>query len=138
MRVRPGQRGLTLIEVIVVLAVLAVLLACIGLYGLIAVNVTRRTGEIGIRMALGATRWQIAWPVLREAWLLSAAGVLAGGLGAQAASRIIRASLYGVKPNDPFTLVLAALVLLLVSALAAWLPARRAARIEPVTALKAE
>ncbi|MEW6234482.1 MAG: ABC transporter permease [Candidatus Omnitrophota bacterium] len=120
------------------LALLAVLLSCIGLYGLMAYNVARRTSEIGIRMALGATRWRIVRPILRDALSMTAAGLFVGGLGALAAARLIRSQLYGVDPYDPFTLASAAISLLALAALAAWIPARRAAKIEPMSALRCE
>jgi predicted permease len=120
------------------LAGLAVLLACIGLYGLLAYNVARRTSEIGIRMALGAQRGDIAHPILREALLLAAAGLVVGVPAALALAQLIKNQLYGVAPTDPFSLTLGAVLLLAVAALAAWLPARRAARVDPMIALRAE
>jgi ABC-type antimicrobial peptide transport system permease subunit len=120
------------------LAFLAVLLSCIGLYGLMAYNVARRTGEIGIRMALGATRCNVASPILREAVLLAAAGVAVGVPVALGLTRLIRSNLYGVAPSDPVTVICAVVVLLVVALVAAWLPARRAARVEPMVALKCE
>ncbi len=120
------------------LSILAVLLSCIGLYGLMAYNVTRRTNEIGVRMALGATRGRIAWPILREALLMSVLGVFIGGLGAFGLTWFIRSQLYGVEPNDPVTFILAGAALLLVGVLAAWLPARRAAKVDPMDALRYE
>jgi len=120
------------------LAGLAVLLACIGLYGLMAYNVARRTGEIGIRMALGATRRNIAAPIVREALLLAGAGVAVGVLGALALSRLIESQLYGVTPNDPLSLAVAGCALVAAAAAAAWVPARRAAKVEPMTALRTE
>jgi predicted permease len=120
------------------LAVFAVLLSCIGLYGLMAYQVARRTGEIGIRMALGATRRQIAAPVLREALLLGAAGAAVGLPLTMALTRLIRSNLFGVEPCDPFTLGGAMLLLLAVALAAAWIPARRAAKVDPIVALRHE
>lgn len=120
------------------LALLAVLLSCIGLYGLMAYSVARRTREFGVRMALGAKPRAIAWPVLRAALLLAAAGLAAGVPAALALTRLIASQLYGVSPTDPLTLVGGAIVLLAVATLAAWLPARRASRVDPMTALRAE
>ncbi len=117
---------------------LALFLACIGLYGLMAYNVARRTSEIGIRMALGATRQDIACHVLHEAVLLTLAGVAVGVPVALALSRLIKSQLYDVEPNDPFTLVAAVFMMLLVAVLAAWIPARRAAKIDPMDALRYE
>lgn len=120
------------------LAALAQLLACVGLYGLMAYNVARRTGEIGVRMALGATRRAIAWPLVREALLLAGCGLAAGLPVAAVLAQLIKSQLYGVQPVDPLTLALGATLLLAVAVLAAWLPARRAARVDPMTALRAE
>jgi len=120
------------------LAGLALLLSCIGLYGLTAYNVARRTSEIGLRMALGATPRHVAVPVLREALLLSLIGVAVGLPVAFVASRLIRSQLYGVTPHDPLALVAAVAVLVTVAVCAAWLPARRAARIDPMVALRHE
>jgi predicted permease len=120
------------------LAVFAVLLSCIGLYCLMAYQVARRTGEIGIRMALGATRRQIAVPVLREALLLGALGAAVGLPLTIALTRLIRSNLYGVEPSDPSTLCGAIAILLVVAVIAAWLPARRAAKVDPMVALRHE
>jgi predicted permease len=120
------------------LAGLAVLLAGIGLFGLMGYHVARRTGEIGVRMALGATPQNIARPILREALLLAGAGLAIGVPAALALAQLIKNQLYGVAPTDPTTLFIATGVLLAVALLAAWLPARRAARVDPMTALRAE
>ena len=118
------------------LALLAMLLSAIGLYGLMAYNVARRTGEIGIRMALGATRRQIAGPILREALLLAAFGVAIGLPGVIGLARLIRSQLYGVEPADPLTLACGVMVLLAIATGAAWVPAWRAARMNPMVALR--
>lgn len=120
------------------LAALAVLLAGVGLYGLLAYNVARRTGEIGLRMALGATRGHIARTIVREALLLAGVGLALGVPTALVLARLIRSQLYGVEPGDPATLLGTAGALLVLAALAAWLPAHRAARVEPIAALRAE
>jgi len=119
-------------------AVLALLLSCIGLYGLMAYNVARRRSEIGIRMAIGARPRDVAWPVVRGALLLTGIGAILGGAGAVALMQLIKSRLYGVAPYDPLTLVGSAALLLTVAALAAWLPARRAARVDPMAALRCE
>jgi putative ABC transport system permease protein len=119
-------------------SLLALTLAAAGIYGLLAFSVAQRRYEIGIRLALGATRSVIARGILREAGRLVLAGVVAGGLSSLGATQLIRANLYGVGSIDPPTLVAAALVLLLIAGLAAWLPAHRAARVDPVVALRAE
>jgi len=117
---------------------LAALLACIGIYGLAAYAVTRRTNEIGIRMALGAESSGVLWMVMRESLTLAALGVAIGIPVALAAARMIESALYGLKTTDPGTIVLAGLVMIAVSALAAYLPARRAAKVDPMVALRYE
>jgi predicted permease len=119
-------------------ALLALLLSCIGLYGLMAYNVARRRSEIGIRMALGARPRDVAWPIVRSALAMTGIGVILGSGGALALVQLIRSRLYGVAPHDPATLLGSAGLLLTVAAVAAWLPARRAARIDPMAALRYE
>jgi predicted permease len=118
--------------------VLALLLACLGLYGVIAYAVARRTGEIGIRLALGATPASVLRMMLKESLWLVLAGIALGVPAALAVTRLISARLFGVSPTDPLTLALAVLLLLLVAALGALLPARRAARVDLLVALRAE
>jgi ABC-type antimicrobial peptide transport system permease subunit len=120
------------------LAVLAVLLSCIGLYGLMAYHVSRRTREIGLRMALGATRERISGRIVVEGLRLGSLGLVAGLLLTIAFSKLIKSQLYGVEPTDPLTLGAAAFALLLVAAGAAWIPARQAARVDPMEALRSE
>jgi predicted permease len=120
------------------LAGVAVLLACIGLYGLLAYNVARRTSEFGIRSALGAQSGDIARSIVYEALGLAAGGIAIGVPAAIALAQIIRNQLYGVAPSDPLTFISGALLLLVVAALAAWLPARRATKVNPLVALRAE
>lgn len=122
----------------IVLALLAVLLSCIGLYGVMAYNVARRKGEIGIRMALGAGPGDVAWPVLRSAMLMAAAGIALGIPVFLATVRIIRSTLFGIGPYDPVTLMGAVILLVTVAMLATWLPARRAAKVDPMEALRYE
>jgi predicted permease len=117
---------------------LALLLASIGLYGLMAYAVARRTNEIGIRMALGAQRKEVVWMVLREVLALVGIGLAAGLPIALAATRLISGSLFGLSSADPLTLVVATAVMLAVAALAGYLPARRAARVDPMNALRYE
>ena len=120
------------------LAAFALVLACIGLYGLLSFNVARRTSEIGIRMALGAQPGNVARVILGEAFLLAVVGIGAGLPVAFATFRLIRSQLYGVKPNDPVTLGIVIITMMAVALFAAWLPARRAAKIDPMVALRHE
>jgi predicted permease len=117
---------------------LALLLACIGLYGVMAHGVVRRTNEIGIRMALGARGSNIAWMILRETLMLVVIGLVLGIPTALFAAKFISAQLFGLQPADPAALIGAALVLTLVALLAGYFPARRASRVNPLTALRYE
>jgi putative ABC transport system permease protein len=117
---------------------LALLLAAIGLYGVMSYTVARRRNEIGIRMALGAEQQAILWMVLREVLLLVGAGMVVGFAVAAGATRLLASLLYGLNPRDPTTLAVSGIVLLIVSALAGYLPARRAARLDPMTTLREE
>jgi predicted permease len=118
--------------------VLALLLACIGIYGIMAYAVSQRTNEIGIRMALGAQPGRVLRMVFREAWWIAAIGVAAGLGGALALGRLIAAMLYGLRPWDPATLAGAAALLIVVALGASWIPARRAAGVDPMRALRHE
>jgi predicted permease len=117
---------------------IALVLASIGLYGILAYAVTRRTNEIGIRMALGATRSRVVWLVLREAFALAGGGIVIGLPVVLALGRVAKALLYGVEPLDPLALASAALLLLVFAALAATLPGCRASLLDPTTALRRE
>jgi predicted permease len=117
---------------------LALLLASIGLFGLMSYNVSRRTNEIGIRMALGAQRADVLGLVMRESMLLVAIGVVTGLAAAFFASRLLTTLLFGLPPRDPATMIAAVGVMAFVSALAGYLPARRAARVDPMVALHYE
>ena len=116
----------------------AVLLAAIGLYGVMSYTVARRRNEIGIRMALGAQQKTILWMVLREVLLLVTGGMIVGFAAAAASTRLLTSMLYGLGPSDPTTLIMAGAVLLLVAALAGYIPAHRAARLDPMTTLREE
>ena len=117
---------------------LALLLACLGLYGLMAFAVVRRTGEIGIRLALGARRDHILWLVLREILVLTGAGLAAGIPLALWSARYARSLLFGVGAADPLTVAGAAVLLIAIAAFAGYLPARRALGIDPMAALRSE
>jgi predicted permease len=117
---------------------LATLLAALGLYGVMAFMVARRTREIGIRMALGAGQGSVVWMVLRETLTLAGIGVAIGLAGAYAVTRLIQAQLFGVKPTDLLTMAAASLGIAAVTALAGYVPARRATGIDPMSALRWE
>jgi len=117
---------------------LATLLAIIGLYGVMAYLVGRRSREIGIRMALGASEGNVVWMILREVLLLIVIGVVLGLAGALSLTRFVQAQLFGVTANDPRVLALAALSLAAIALMAGWLPARRAANTDPLRVLRYE
>jgi predicted permease len=117
-------------------AVLALLIACVGLYGTMSYSVARQIGEIGIRMALGAQRGAVVWMVMRRVLLLAAAGLAISVPAALSASQLVKSFLFETQPNDPGTLVLAVAVLLAAALVAGYAPARRASRIDPLTALR--
>ncbi len=121
-----------------IFASLAVLLAAIGLYGVMSFNVVRRSNEIGIRIALGATGSGVQWMVLRESLALLAAGLVLGIPVALAAAGLIRAQLYQMSPFDPIIFIGATAGIAAVTVLSAWIPARRAAAVDPMTALRCE
>jgi ABC-type antimicrobial peptide transport system permease subunit len=117
---------------------LAVLVASIGLYGLLALAVARRTKEIGLRIALGATRSGVQWMVVREALALLAFGVAVGLPCALAATRYVATMLYGLTPGDTGNIVLTVAAMTAVAAAAALIPALRAARVDPMVALRCD
>jgi predicted permease len=119
-------------------AILAVVLVATGLYGTLAYRVNNRTVEIGVRMAVGAQRGQVVWMVLRDSLMLTAAGVAIGIPFALLTGRALTSSLYGVKPDDALTLVFAVLGIAFVALGASMIPARRAASIDPLMALRSE
>jgi len=118
--------------------VLALALACVGIYGIMAYSVANRTNEIGIRLALGAQPGQVRGMILRESGWLASVGVVVGVGGALALTRLVKSMLYGVQPWDPATLVAGGLLLLAVALAASWIPARRAAGVQPMDALRHE
>jgi ABC-type antimicrobial peptide transport system permease subunit len=119
-------------------AALALAIACVGLYGSMAYAVSRRTNEIGIRVALGAERRRIIWMVLREALVLAAAGLLVGLVCAWSAMSTVESFVFGIKPADPLTAAVAAGILVGALLLAGLAPAMRASRIDPLNALRHE
>ena len=118
--------------------VLALVLASVGIYGVVAYGVERRTQEIGIRLALGATRRQVSGLLMRDLAAVLATGLALGGAGVLALGKWVRAMLFDVTPYDPPVLLSAAALLSMVAAVAAYLPARRAARLDPMRALRQE
>jgi hypothetical protein len=127
-----------LLRLCLVFGGLALVLACVGLYGVIAYSVAQRTAEIGLRVALGATPSSVMRGVLRETMVLVAAGVAIGVPAALVSTRLIGSFLYGLTPRDPATIAVAAAILLAAAALAALIPAVRAARVDPNVALRCE
>jgi predicted permease len=118
--------------------VLATLLAAVGLYGIVAYTVARRTSEIGVRIALGASRARVLGLVLKEAAALAGAGLAIGVPAALALSRLVEAQLFGIKAADPLTFIAGGAVLAVIALLAGYLPGRRASRIDPIRALRHE
>jgi putative ABC transport system permease protein len=121
-----------------VFAMLALILAAVGVYGLISYSVTQRTREIGIRVALGAAPRQVMGPVVREGVILAVIGIAIGLAGAFAAAQALSAFLFGVGASDPLTLAAVALIMLLVAMVASYIPSRRALKVDPVIALRAQ
>jgi ABC-type antimicrobial peptide transport system permease subunit len=119
-------------------AVLALTIACVGLYGTISYTVARRTGEIGIRMALGAQPRPVLWMVLRDVLVLAVVGLAISVPIALGTSRFVASFLFGMKANDPLTLGVAVTILLVSALVAGGIPARRASQIDPMTALRHE
>jgi putative ABC transport system permease protein len=124
--------------VIVSFAMTAVLLAAIGLYAVIDFDVGQRRGEIGVRLALGAERRHVVRLVMRRGLALTGVGLAAGIVVALASGRLVGGLLYGITPDDRPTLLIVTSIVAVVAAVATYLPARRAARVDPVAALRAE
>jgi len=120
------------------LALLGLVLAALGLYGVMAYSVARRTGEIGLRMALGAASRDIFCLVVGHALALIGCGLLIGLLGALAITRGLSATLYQISPADPFTFTVVAMLLATIALLACYLPARWATRVDPMEAIRCE
>ena len=117
---------------------IALLLAAIGIYGMLAYDVTQRTREIGIRGAIGATPWENMSLILRQGLWRTLAGMSAGLAGAFLLSRYMSSLLFEVRPNDPLIFATVAVLLLVIAVFASWLPARRAAKVDPIVALRCE
>lgn len=127
-----------LMRILVLFGAAAVGLALLGIYGVISYSVSQRTREIGIRMAIGAQESDVSRMVVRQGVTLTAVGAVVGLAGALVLSQLIKSQLFGVQPFDPLTLVTVLIVMGLVATAAAWLPARRAARVDPLVALRRE
>jgi len=128
----------TLMRYLVLFALVGLFLAALGLYGVLAFSVARRTREIGIRLALGARPSDVFLLILSQGMVAAALGAMVGMVGAILGARLLRAFLFGITPQDPLTLIGVALLLSAVALLACWWPARRAARIDPLEALRCE
>jgi predicted permease len=131
------QMSFTMI-LLAIAATVALLLGAIGIYGVISYIVTQRTGEIGVRLAMGAEPSNVARMILQQGGLVTMFGIAGGLIAALAGSQLIRSLLYGVSPRDPIVFALMTVALLVVALLACWLPARRAARLTPLQALRTE
>jgi ABC-type antimicrobial peptide transport system permease subunit len=117
---------------------LATLLAMIGLYGVMAYTVEQRTREIGIRVALGAQRGNVVWLVMKEVVVMIGSGFAVGLPAAWMSSKLLESMLYGIRPNDPISIVFAIVVLGGIALIAGYIPATRVSRIDPLTALRYE
>ncbi|MGH9610310.1 MAG: FtsX-like permease family protein [Bryobacteraceae bacterium] len=133
-----GTSDLMFASLVSLFGAIALILAAIGVYGVVAFSVARRTQEIGIRMALGAQRSNVLWLILRQTLFMAAAGVAIGIPCALALTKLVARLLYGVKPNDPISMGSAVAAMILVAALASWIPARRASKVDPMVASRYE
>jgi putative ABC transport system permease protein len=132
-----AQMAFTML-LLVIAAAVALVLGVVGIYGVMSYVVSQRTGEIGVRLALGAEPGSVAGMIVRQGGIVALAGIGAGLAAALASSRLIESLLYGVSPRDPGVFAAATLLLFVVALVACWLPARRAARLNPIEALRAE
>ena len=136
-RWRP-RGGVSQTSLLTVFAGIALILALVGLYGLMAFSVNRRTREVGIRMALGAERRDVLTLIVRNASVLIGSGLIAGLACTWAVTRLLKSFLFGVSEHDPLTVILVSSLLVVCGLIAAFVPARRAASIDPVQALRTE
>ena len=133
--IAPQRLNATLIGLF---AVLALAIATVGVAGVLAFSVSQRTNELGIRLALGAQRATILRMILGEGATMAVVGLVVGGLAAIPLSRLLNGLLFGVEPVDPPTIAFAAVLLVVVALIAAWIPARRATVVDPMTALRGD
>jgi ABC-type antimicrobial peptide transport system permease subunit len=131
--IAPQRLNATLIGLF---ALLALAIATVGVAGVLAFSVSQRTNELGIRLALGAERQTILRMILGEGALMAGIGLIVGGLAAIPLSRLLSGLLYGVEPVDPPTIAVSAVLLVAVALIAAWIPARTATAVDPITALR--
>ncbi len=120
------------------LGIVALLLSAVGLYALLAYTVTLRTGEIGIRMALGAGRSSVRWMIVRQSFLIAGCGLVLGFAASAAGTSLLKPLLFNIEPRDSGTLALAGALILVVALIAGYIPARRASQVDPLAALRAE
>src|SRR5688572_15929331 len=133
--IAPQRLNATLIGLF---ALLALAIATVGVAGVLAFSVSQRTNELGIRLALGAERSTILRMILGEGALMAAIGLVVGGAAAIPLSRLMSGLLFGIQPVDPPTIVMAAILMMTVALIAAWIPARRATAVDPMVALRGE
>jgi putative ABC transport system permease protein len=138
LKARATARTRVVLALLATFAAIGLLLSAVGLYGIVSYSVSRRTREVGLRLALGAASRDVAGLVMRTPAMLAMVGVAAGAVGAFALTRYLEALLFGVEAADPRVLGAAAGLLVLSALAAAWLPARRALRIDPAAALREE
>ena len=135
---RSMNQEITFARLCTAFGVLALVIACVGLYGTVAYNATRRTNEVGVRMALGAQRAGIVWMILRDALMVAGIGLAISVPAVLATSKFVEAFLFAMKPNDPMALLVAVATLVSAAVVAAYMPARKASRIDPMMALRHE